>query len=188
MRRRGDENLFVEFYKNAVKSEVASDAAGHPVYIDKPFVRIMVPGDPNTVIDTVANKGYQDRFPDEWRAFQQNDEQVLQGWPLKEWPVINPSQVKNLEFLNVRTVEQLAGLTDAQCQKVGMGTDSLRAKAKAAVAAAQDGAAISAQAAENKHLRDEMQSMREMIANLQLAKDAEEDAPRRGRPRKETVE
>lgn len=184
MRRKGDENLFVEFYMGSVEDVNQSAAAGHPVHVERPFVRIHIPGDQHNVIDQVAKPYYQQRFKDEWDRFNQNQTQNEIGWPLKTWPLVNVAQVKNLEFLNVHTVEQLANLTDLQCQKVGMGSMDLRAKAQAAIAAAKDGAATAAQAAENKRLSDELEALKnQMAAFSQL-----QDKPKVGRPRKEEAE
>lgn len=183
MRRKGDENLFVKFYMGSVQDMARSEAAGHPVHIEKPFIEIHIPGDPHNITDTVAKPYYQQRFPDEWAQFQRNQEQGQQGWLLKTWPQVTAAQVKNLEYLNVYTVEQLAGLTDGQCQKVGMGAETLRALAKAAIAAAKDGAAVSAQAAENKRLSDELESLKAQIVAMGASGAVEKRTP--GRPRKE---
>ncbi len=180
MRRKGDENLFVKFYMGSVEDKLASERAGHPIHVEKPFVTINVPGDPHNVIDQVAKPFYQQRFEDEWRAFQANQGQQIEGWLLKTWPVVNAAQVKNLEYLNVFTVEQLANLTDTQCQKVGMDASTLRAKAKAAIDAARDGAATAAQAAENQRLSDELEALKAQIAAM--------GAPKVGRPKKETAD
>jgi hypothetical protein len=166
MRRKGDENLFVEFYMGSVEDKLASERAGHPVHVEKPFVRIHIPGDAHNIVDTQAKPYYQQRFADEWRKFQDNQGQAIEGWLLKTWPIVNAAQVKNLEFLNIHTVEQLAGLTDSQCQKVGMGSEELRMKARAAVEAAKDGAVVAAQAAENKRLSDELEALKSQIAAM----------------------
>jgi len=179
-----DRNLHVEFYEGTVLDGPASEEAGHPVHMSHPFIRIHVPGDPNTVIDTSVNDYYRNRFPDEYRRFMSGMESGIAGWSLKEWPVIGAAHVKNLEYLNIHTVEQLAGLTDAQVQKVGMGGIDLRTKAKAALEAAKDGAALSAQAAKNQQLEDELAALKAQLNSLSDA--AEPRGP--GRPRKEKSE
>lgn len=176
MRRKGDENLFVEFYMGSVENKMESERAGHPVHIEKPFVRIHIPGDPHNITDTIAKPYYQQRFADEWKKFMDNQGQAQEGWLLKTWPIVNVAQVKNLEYLNVHTVEQLAGLTDAQCQKVGMGSEELRMKAKAALGAAKDGAIVAAQAAENKRLGDELEALKAQIAAMNKPKARKEEA------------
>lgn len=176
-----DRNLHVEFYMGAVLDGPQSEARGYPVHIEKPFVRINVPGDPNTVVDTKVNDFYKNRFPEEFKSFMAGADSGVSGWLLKEWPLINVAQVKNLEHLSIHTVEQLAGLTDAQVQRVGMGGQELRTKAKAALAAAEDGAVVAAQAAVAARQQEEIEALKAQLAAL-----SEERKP--GRPRKETSE
>lgn len=183
-RQRQDQNLHVQFYMGAVQDGPRSEAAGHPVFTDTPFIKIHVPGDPNTVIETKVNKYYEGRFKDEFASFMTGMTSGVSGWLLKEWPIVTAATVKNLEFLNIHTVEQLAGLTDSQVQKVGMGGQELRAKAKAALDAARDGALPAAQAAKNQQLEDELAALKAQLNSLSDA--AEPRGP--GRPRKEKSE
>ncbi len=180
MRHPADRNLAVEFYMGSVIDGPASEKAGHPVFMDYPHVRIHIPGDQHNIVDTKVSQYYKDRFKDEFNAFMQGKGAGVTGWRLKEWPVVSASQVKTLEYLEIHTVEQLAGLSDTQVQKIGMGGMELRAKAKAAIDAATDGAAAAAQAAENAQLRAEMQALREQFAAINKA------GP--GRPRKEQAD
>src|SRR6478609_8134645 len=147
MRHPADRNLHVEFYMGSVVDGHQTERAGHPVHVDYPFVRIHTPGDPHNIVDTKVNQYYKDRFKEEFENFMSGKGQGISGWLLKEWPVISASQVKTFEYLNCHTVEQLAGLSDSQVQKFGMGGMELRAKAKAAIDAAASGAATAAQAA-----------------------------------------
>ena len=178
---QGDEKLHVEFYMGAVELTYESEKVGHPVYQDCPFIRSTIPGDMNNIIETRVNAYYRNRFAQKWKAFESGMTEQTQGWALEQWPVITTSQVKTLNYLNIKTVEQLAGLSDGQCQKIGIGSDSLRAKAKAAIAAAADSAATNAQASENKQLRDELEALKKMIQNL--PQQEEKRGP--GRPKKE---
>lgn len=179
MRHPHDRNLHVEFYMNAVQDMPKSELAGHPVFIDVPFIKIHIPGDGHNIVDTKVNDYYANRFKDEFDNFMSGKSQGVSGWLLREWPAVNVSQVKTLEYLNIHTVEQLAGLSDTQLQKIGMGGMELRAKAKAALDAAAGGAAGEAQAAENARLRQEMEEMKAQIAAM---------ARGPGRPRKEQAE
>ncbi|MFL9670444.1 hypothetical protein WIX39_026175 [Variovorax sp. AB1(2024)] len=179
------QKVHVEFRMDSVSSQYQSEAAGHPVYVEKPFITIAIPGQPNTIIDTVADIGYQQRFPEQWARFKAgNVDEVVNGWRLESWPAVNTAQVKTLKHMGVHTVEMLADMSDAACQNVGMGTMELRTKAKAAVAAAAGGAQAEQYAAENKRLRDEMDALREQVAKMSAAQEAgDEPAPRRpGRP------
>ncbi len=171
--------LNVEFYMDSVPSEFQSNQAGHPVFVEMPFIRIMIPGSQNTIIETRADETHQKRFPDLWRRFQQGQSgEGITGWKLEEWPQVNTAQVKTLKYMNVHTVEMLAGLSDTAAQSVGMGVTELRAKAKAALAAAAGSAETEAQAATTKRLEDEIAALRAQL------NASSEPARGPGRPRK----
>ena len=86
--------------------------------------------------------------------------------------------MKEAKYFEVHTVEQMSQLSDAHCQKLGMGFHELRAKAKAYLVAAAGTAGETAQAAENERLRS-------LIADLQAQVSAVSEV-KRGRPKKET--
>ncbi|MDQ0084583.1 hypothetical protein J2W35_004952 [Variovorax boronicumulans] len=177
------QKVFVEFRMDSVPSQYQSEAAGHPVFVEKPFIVITIPGQPNTVIDTVADVEYQRRFPEQWARFKAgNVSEVVNGWRLESWPAVNTAQVKTLKHMGIHTVEMLADMSDAACQNVGMGTMELRTKAKAAAAAAAGGAQAEQYAAENKRLRDEMDALRTQVATMVASQGAAGEAPASRRP------
>ena len=53
----------------------------------------------------------------------------VDGTPLAEWPLMSRSQVEELSFHHVKTVEQLIKMSDVQASKF-MGMNDLRRKAK----------------------------------------------------------
>jgi len=173
------QGVHVEFRMDSVQSLFQSEAAGHPVFVEKPFIRITIPGQPNTEIDTIADAEYQRRFPEQWARFKAgNTSEVINGWRLESWPAVNTAQVKTLKHMGVHTVEMLADMSDAACQNVGMGTMELRTKAKAALAAAAGGADAERIAAENKRRDEEMAALRAEIADLRAAKSKPGPRPR----------
>jgi hypothetical protein len=58
-----DARLVVQFYKKSVKQDDASNEAGRPIFKEFDFVRIMIPGDNLTEIDTYAQESHKQRFP-----------------------------------------------------------------------------------------------------------------------------
>lgn len=174
------QKLFVAFRMDAVPSQFQSEQAGHPVFVEKPFITITIPGSTNTIIDTVADLEYQRRFPEQWAKFKAgHTDAAVNGWRLESWPAVNTAQVKMLQHMNVHTVEMLADMSDTACQQVGMGTMELRTKAKAAIAAAAGGADAERQAMENERRDNEMAALRAQVTELSAAQ------PRKpGRPAK----
>jgi len=172
----------VEFYMGSVESEYRSKEAGHPVHVDMPFVRISIPGDINNQIDTRVEDYHKARYAVQWARFEANQSQEMQGWKLKDWPKVTTAQVRNFEHLGVHTVEQLAGLSDSQCQKVGMGAMELRLQAKAALEGAKG------VNTENEDLKKQLAAMQEQLQALAAAQGATEAPRKAGRPKKEAAE
>lgn len=185
--RQSDKVLYVTFYTDAIEVKSESEVRGHPVFKDVDMVRIIAPGDKNNIIETRVDDTHKMRFPEKWKQFKSGQVQGINGWLLKEWPAITASQMKELNYHEIHTVEQLAALSDGAIAKVGMGTQELRTKAKAALAAAHGNANNEAQAAEIERLRADLEAMRKMMAQPSTNED---EPKKRGRPAKvnETIE
>lgn len=178
------QKVSVEFRMDSVPSKFQSDQAGHPVFVEKPFITIVIPGSGNTIIDTIADETYQQRFAEQWARFKSGlTSDVVTGWRLESWPQVNTAQVKTLKYMGVHTVEQLADMSDQACQSVGMGTMELRVKAKAALNAARAGADTERLAADAARMAEEMAAMRAELAELRGGEE-----PRRGRRPKAEVQ
>jgi hypothetical protein len=170
-----DEKLFVQFYMGSVENVEKSEAAGHPVFDAIPFVKILVPGDRSTMIDTRAGLQYPKRFPRQWQMFQQNESQALEGFPLREWAAITRAQAEEMAHLNVYTVEQLATLPDVYGAKL-MGFQNLRRKAETFLAAAKDSAFAEKMAAANADLKVQLDATQQELARLSQKFDAMQNA------------
>lgn len=173
---QAEQNLFVNFFVEAIEIPAESEKQGRPVFRDVPFIRIVVPGDVNNIIERKANDADKEKFPKAWARFQAQEADAQEGTPLEQWPQMSRSLVKECKFFEIHTVEQLANLSDSNVSKMGMGYVELRNKAKAYLVAAAGTAGETAQAAENQRLKD-------MIADLQ--KQMAELKPKVGRPAKE---
>lgn len=170
---------FAEFYMEAVEFKAESEREGRPVFREIPFIRLISVGDRNNILEVKATDHYKQRFPREWKAFESRQHGEMVGTPLAQWPQITKAQVKEAEFFNIKTVEQLAEVNDTALQKIGMGWMELRMKARNYLDAAKGAANQSAQAAENERLRQEIEALKASFSAMQ------EDRPSRGRPRKE---
>lgn len=175
------EGLFVEFYEDAHEDAYRSEQEGRPVYEQREFVRIIVPGDMNNIVERVASDEDKRRFPNEYARFKQGATKQLEGTLLTMWPPINKAQVKEAAYFEVHTVEQLAGLSDSAVLRMGMGWQEMRRKASAWLQAAADGAVVSKQAGEIEELQNTVKLLQEQLAQVNTARGP-------GRPRKEAVE
>lgn len=199
-----DARLAVSFYKKPVENVVKTEQEGRPIYEDKVFVRILVPGDSLSIIDTFAHEDHKKRFPVQWQHFlnkQGNDDDSISGTPLNQWPLISTSQAEELRGLKFYTVEQVASASDQQITRIGMLTGmspyTFRDKAKAFLNLAQESAEKDKRDAEIKALQDQNAKLKaesdERLLKLQtqievlMATMAEKSKPK-GRKPKETVE
>lgn len=184
--RNPDDILHVSFYERAVYNSFKSTKAGHPVYDNVAFVKIMKPGDSLSIIDTYANEDHKRRFPRQWALYlnKKGPEEQIVGMPVTEWPAINRAQAEELRGRKFYTVEQVAGASDLQIQSLGMMGTMMRQKAQAYLAAAKNTAAVSADAEKVAKLEAEVAQMREVLAKVNAqANMPEKKKP--GRPRKE---
>jgi hypothetical protein len=162
-----DARLAVQFYKKSVKQDIASDEAGRPIFKEFDFVRIMIPGDNLTEIDTYAQESHKARFPRQWAHYQNqmsSHEDVI-GTPLDQWPQVTRSQAEELRGLKFHTVESIADCSDQQLQRIGMvagmSPHNFRLKAKAFLNLANDSAEVAQREAEMQALKQENAKIKE---------------------------
>jgi len=159
--QNADSRLAVQFYKKSVKQEDASNEAGRPIFKEFDFVRIMIPGDNLTEIDTYAQESHKQRFPRQWAHYQNQvatHEDII-GTPLDQWPQVTRSQAEELRGLKFHTVESIADCSDQQLQRIGMvagmSPHNFRLKAKAFLNLANDSAEVAQREAELQALKAE---------------------------------
>lgn len=138
--RDGDSRLFVVFFNGAVLNDTKTLEAGRPIHDDVEMVKIIIPGQRDSVV-AYATPDYQQRFPKQWAQFKNNKEQIGSGTPLSELTWMTAAQVADLKAMNVHTVEQLAGISDAQAHSF-MGFHALKQRAETYLEAARGNAPL----------------------------------------------
>ena len=165
-RFHADDKLYVQFYIHARADSAKSTAEGRPIFNDTEYVRIMVPGDKGSIIERPVRPVDTQRFPRQYQAFKNNDDEVLTGTPLEHWPGISRSQVEELKFFHIRTVEQLADVPDSHAQKF-MGINALKSRAQAYIELAKGNAPLEQMQAELEERDLTIATMQETMAALQ---------------------
>lgn len=182
-----DRNLFVQFHNHPVKNNNRSKAEGRPCYDNKVYVRIISPGDKTSEVDRLAHQGDFDRFPNQYKAFLNKNEAVVEGTPLEHWPALDAALLKECKEASLFTVEQVAALPDTAVQKLGMGFRSLKNQAQTFIEFAKDTALPQRLAADLERARDETKGLQETIAEMaQQIKELREEKRGPGRPRKDS--
>lgn len=125
-----DEKLLVKFYTKTVRDETASAEQGRAVFKEREYIDIRIPGARGAGAARPATLRDRKRFPRHYEAFKQRVELPVEGTPLGEWPMITRAHAEELSFLGVKTVEQLAGMSDVNASQL-MGGQTFKAKANA---------------------------------------------------------
>lgn len=164
---QADEALLVKFLIKPRLDEDESNKQGRPIYRDVEYVDIRVPGSPDNVCRPATARD-KERFPRHYAAFKNrvSDVEYVEGTLLAEWPMVNRSQVEELAFFGIKTVEQLAACSDANGQAL-MGFNGLKQKANEWLAAAKEGAALLEMRAELKRRDAEIAELRGMVESMQ---------------------
>lgn len=180
-----DTKLNVHFTSEPVFSKKETYLAGGVIkYVDMDFITITVPGNRDLVIHTPVTDFYQWRFPLEYEAFKRGKEASVIGTPLDMWPVLLPSQIAELKHNGIRTVEQLATLSDSTSgvlrgfyalkHKAQQYLDEAKDKNAAAVVRAQMEEQEARHKAELKAMEDRLAAM---LADAMASKESKKVKP-----------
>jgi hypothetical protein len=117
--QRGGGRPAARFYMRPIQNREKSAEAGRPVFEDVEYVEIFTPGDKLNIIDRPVRDADRQNFGNIYSAFKTGAEAKLEGTPLTEWPGITRAQAEELAFFKVRTVEQLASISDTNASSMG---------------------------------------------------------------------
>jgi hypothetical protein len=112
-----DKSLLVRFFYKNVHNKLESQQAGRPVFKEKTYIEIRVAGQRDIQACRPVTYADKQRFPRHYEAFEKRVEPPTEGMPLLEFPAITRTQAEELSFMNVKTVEQLASMKDANLSK-----------------------------------------------------------------------
>lgn len=114
-----------------VENKAKSREAGRPIYEEREYVEIIIPGSRNERPVRRVQDEDKERWPREYAAFKRNQEETQEGTPLEQWPRMTRSRVHELKAVGVFSVEDLAALSDQNLANVGPDARELRDNAKA---------------------------------------------------------
>jgi len=160
-----DEQLLVKFENRPVEDKAATLEQGRPIFKERLYIDIKIPGDKLGGACRPARQHDINRFPRHYAAFMariEGQQAKVNGTPLAEWPLMKRTQVEEMAFFNVHTVEALATLADVHASKF-MGVNALKQKAKEWLEVAEKGAAAAQLATELEKRDAEIAELRAMI-------------------------
>lgn len=136
--------------KNGLEQKV--EGAGRPVYDEVEYIEIVVPGDRSNVVHRPVTQQDRQKYARQYAAWKAGNQEATSGTPLSAWPGISRAQVEELAYFKIRTVEQLAGVSDANITNIAFASD-LRRRAQAYLEQAKGNAPLEAALAEIAHLK-----------------------------------
>jgi hypothetical protein len=148
------------FYLKPKHNKPKSLAEGRPIFDDAEYVEIHAGGDKLSIPNKPVTEEHRRRWPRQYAAFKNGQNQdMASGTPLSEWPSMSRSQVEELAYFKIFTVEQLANASDGNLQMVGP-LQSMKSKAKDFLEKAKGNAPI-------EQMRAELGERDNLIATMQ---------------------
>ncbi|CAB4141054.1 hypothetical protein UFOVP413_22 [uncultured Caudovirales phage] len=163
--------MHVRFYLRAEKNQADSNEQGRAMFREIEYVEIKVPGDKLTCVDREVTDDDKEKYFWEYLAFKSGQDAPVQGTPIEQWPILSVAEIEELKYYGVRTVEDLVNMSDTNLNKIGMGSLSLRERAKAWLDSANEGADMQRLAMENAKLKEEIKDLRDSFREIRDAQD-----------------
>lgn len=142
---------YVMYETRAVEDRAATIEAGYYKTKDVDFAIITPQGSKDRVernvsdwFEQLTQQVQEQRFKQEWlsafrgsySAWKEGREIPANGTSVMNWPVLSPSQVKQLLDAKIRTVEDLSVANEESLSRLGMGGRNLKEKAVSWLASA----------------------------------------------------
>lgn len=174
-------HLFIEFKPEKIENLAKTKEAGRPIFDDIELCSIQHVGDQKTWFVVPAEERsiyirdpggsgryvtYAECYFEHYKAFKEGQARAQSGTPVEELPFLTNAKRAELKALNIHTAEALAQLEGTPLTRLGMGGREMKTQAQAYLDRAKEGAMDAKLAAQNARLQDEIEKMREQLANV----------------------
>lgn len=132
---------------------------------------------------------YYDSCKAAFARWEQNQEDPVQGTPIKGWNQISMAMQENMISLGINSIELAAEMNEDSMDALGMGARDAQKKARAFLTTTDQGQSVAKMVAlenENERMRDQLSAVEQKMA--QLAEMQEAAPKKRGRPKKEVFD
>jgi hypothetical protein len=170
---RMDEQLMVKFFLKEREDKAQTLETGSPKFKEVEYIEIRVPGQRSAQVCRPATYRDKQRFPKHYDMFQKRIEAPEEGTPLGQWPQVSRSQVEELAFLGIKSVESVAAMADVHAHKMHGGL-MLKRRAAEWLEESNATALIAEKEALQTRIADLEASMKAMMAEKS---DIEEETP-----------
>ncbi len=168
-------------YNKACYRAFKSEEAGHPIFENEIYIRIITGGQKRSTADRKLKEDDKQRFPHIWEAFEEKKNQALDGIPIEELPGTPESIIQMLKGNGIYTIEAMASMPDVNLGNFGMNASELKKRAQVLLEN-KDEKTIKLEEAE-KRIADLEGTVEKL---LKTQEEASANPPRkpRGRPKK----
>ena len=126
---------YVRFEKRPLEQR---DEAGNVLYVDADYAIITPPGSPNgteklvkewlpilrkQVKDGMFPGAWLTEYEDAYRRWANDQEPIVNGTDVRNWPSVSPAEAKNLTLLGLVAVEDVADMNAEVMQRLPRGED-----------------------------------------------------------------
>jgi len=175
-----DRKLLVRFYTHPVQQTAKSIKEGRKIFKDTEYIEILIPGDKHSIIRRQVFDMDRQRFSDIYKRFKMGLENQMEGTPLANLLWMTESKIKEYEFFNIVTVEQLAQAADGSQASAVMGFVDDKRKADAFLESAKNQAPL----VEMRSMLDERNAEIDMLKKQMQEMTDRVNKPGPGRPPK----
>ena len=132
MPQEDDRALIVTFFTEKKLLGAKSIAAGREIYEDREYVKIQIKGQDKQVVVEEVKAYHKQKYPIAYQQFVLRKPAPVVGTPIEQLPGMGPTQAHHLKGLNLRSIEDLANVSDENTiNAIGMGARDLVKRAKA---------------------------------------------------------
>jgi hypothetical protein len=156
-----DKSLLVKFFYKEYPDKAKTLESGRPLFAEVECIEIRIAGRRDAQACRPATYADKQRFPAHYEAFKARVAAPMEGLPLTEWPQIARSQIEQLSYLGVKTLEQLVSVSDSDITQM-QGGNTLRAKATAWLESSNESAIVE----ERDALKKQVEEMQDQIAKM----------------------
>lgn len=156
---------YARFYISPIQNMRLSEEQGRPIFEDKEYIEIMSAGNANSIVGRIATERDKRRYSRVYAMFKAGDDDQLVGTRLTEIPWIKRSQIEELTYRKIRTVENLAEISDQDCNMPGM--YELRKKARAWIQSSNEAAPFTSMMAEIEELKKINEELSIRVAQME---------------------
>jgi hypothetical protein len=157
--------LHVQFSLKPVKDEAKSLEEGRPIYVEKEWIDIKIPGDKDNDVSREIRASDKEQYPLQWAAFVNKKEQPIEGTLLEQLPFLSKAQVLEFNGIGIRTAEQFRDMSDAIGMKI-MGYHGIKKRIAVFLDAATGSATTQKLASELEKRDNEIAMLKTMVETL----------------------